>query len=618
VQRSINGSLHFLLCGDVFNSPAIKFESKKFGEIRGAESGQCIGAGSRGMKKSGKHGTWTIETHHRPAKAPDWLFGLISNGGKTTKDKPRIYYGDPIPWDEDQATRLVEVVEHGQLIKDYAGPFIEGERDNLTYQLFAEAKNRMIHPHAMLDAITETGIDNGLENTEDKMVSAYFSGNTQGKYGEKVPAYYLPNYVFKVHKNGKQVEQAPVDPVKWKAANHHKLPARFPGDPAPKPDATPQSYYYLGALDDIPEPTWAIEGLLPEGGYSLLYGKRSTKKSFLALDMGLSLAIGVPYHGRDIRKGRVVYFAGEGFRGNRRRISAWFNARKLNPMDYAKDFALVPFTAKWDTLKGRENIRQILSDIAKDGPIYFAIIDTARRAMSGDENAPSSVGEFLDGVSEVCHEFNCGHLIVHHAGKDESRGARGGGPFEDDADAVFHVTQGTNGTVKMKCTKQKDGEADYALRFRADKILLGCEPDGKAITSLALTLECETEGIEESTASSEVANKYKLYDATAIQILDRLQDPSVGRGALAQAVLEEQAVGLRDTNSLTLTKEVKNYGAHLRRLPPAHALWAYIDEKNRKGEPLKFRNKNKRGQRAAKPNRRGIVNYTPFDQEEVD
>ena len=223
---------------------------------------------------------------------------------------------------------------------------------------------------------------------------------------------------------------------------------------------------------------------------------------------------------------------------------------------------------------------------------------------------------FLDGVSDICREFDCGHLIVHHAGKDESKGARGGGPFEDDADAVFHITKDTGGGVRFKCTKQKDDEADWTMVFRADVISLGGQSNGKPITSLTLALESEnkTEEGDSGTISSD-QERYAAHDAIAIQILNGLSDPHARRGELAKAVLGEVAPEIREDNPNAFNKALRAYGAHLTRLSKKHALWPYIEEKNDKGQALTFSNPKQRSRRAAKPNRRKPLNYNIPKQE---
>ena len=90
--------------------------------------------------------------------------------------------------------------------------------------------------------------------------------------------------------------------------------------------------------------------------------------------------------------------------------------------------------------------------------------------------------------------------------------------------------------VHMACTKQKDDEADWTMKFRAERITLGKEPDGKLITSLALALESEARGNDGSAAPSQ-GERYSIHDAMAVCILNTLKDPSASRGDLAVAVM---------------------------------------------------------------------------------
>ena len=69
-QRSLNDNLHFLLQGDVTNSPVVYIDGKKLGEIRGALGGQCVAAGSRGTTREGEPGTWEIEELRRRLSLP--------------------------------------------------------------------------------------------------------------------------------------------------------------------------------------------------------------------------------------------------------------------------------------------------------------------------------------------------------------------------------------------------------------------------------------------------------------------------------------------------------------------------------------------------------------------
>ena len=192
------------------------------------------------------------------------------------------------------------------------------------------------------------------------------------------------------------------------------------------------------------------------------------------------------------------------------------------------------------------------------------------------------------------------------------------GIFVGFAKGALRFTKGTGGMVHMRCTKQKDDEADWTMKFRADKITLGREPDGKPITSLALALESEAKSEDDGgdNLRSDREN-YAAHDAIAVEILNKLQDPSAKRGQLATAVLNEMAPEMREDNPIAFNKAIRAYSAHLTRLYKRHALWLFIDQKNNKGEALTFSNPTNRGRRAAKPShRRSGLNYGSLGQEE--
>ena len=95
-----------------------------------------------------------------------------------------------------------------------------------------------------------------------------------------------------------------------------------------KPTATafvPQSAFALVRLRDMEfrEPEFLIEGLAETSSLALAFGDPGCGKSFLAIDIAECVANGVPFHGRRVRKGLVIYIAGEGHNGLKRRTSAW-------------------------------------------------------------------------------------------------------------------------------------------------------------------------------------------------------------------------------------------------------------------------------------------------------
>lgn len=471
-----------------------------FGDVRGY-GGQIIGPGS---KFDGK--PYTVWKLKHPVALPKKFEAMLSE--KTTShDTARSLdaYGIASKWDRDQATRLV----------DDTPELYEGGRNEGLYKIFAEAKGRGINPHAILEAVFDSDVHGGLDDDEITRTweSVYRDGNTQDRYGHKCDRYM--NRLALATADGKTLPAF----LEWKRQNRRLLNPRPLADAAEDTnDPAAKSFYYLDEIDSVPDVSYIVDGVLPDQGCTLVYGRRSTKKSFKVLDVGLSIAANIPFHGHSVKPGRVALFAGEGFRGNRRRVAAFLKARDLDAKTFAKNFVLIPFNPKWDTATGRAKAREVLKAIAADGPISLVIIDTVRTGMSGEENSPTAVGQFIDGVAEICREFQCARLLVHHAGKTDGRGARGAGNFEDDADAVFEVRESGQHT-EMKCTKQKDGETNWSMIFKANKIILGTEPDtGKPITSLALELVRETEPSTDSPApprNADALDKVARHEAWA-------------------------------------------------------------------------------------------------------
>ena len=74
---------------------------------------------------------------------------------------------------------------------------------------------------------------------------------------------------------------------------------------------------------DLDAETWLIEDLLLTEEISLIHGPTNAGKTFLALDLNLTVAAGGEWFGHKVTPGRVVYLAAEGGRRIDKRIAAW-------------------------------------------------------------------------------------------------------------------------------------------------------------------------------------------------------------------------------------------------------------------------------------------------------
>ena len=237
--------------------------------------------------------------------------------------------------------------------------------------------------------------------------------------------------------------------------------------PEPKPDIYP--LYDEHYLMTMPPVEWMIDGVLTKHGFSVMYGAPGTGKSFIAIDMALSMAHGLAWHGRATRQGVVLYIAGEGVGGLGKRVKAW----KLH--NQVEDTGLLRVLPMAVDMMDEESIDKLLRTIdSLDEQFSCLVIDTVARSMTGEENSATDMSAFIRGCDAVKHHTGCGLLAIHHAGKDASRGInsmRGSSALAGAADTVLAVGKAES-IVALSMDKQKDAEPMDKITFEMTPVAL--------------------------------------------------------------------------------------------------------------------------------------------------
>ncbi|MCL5779093.1 AAA family ATPase [Limibaculum sp. FT325] len=243
--------------------------------------------------------------------------------------------------------------------------------------------------------------------------------------------------------------------------------------------ASPRPRLWLRDAAPVLENLDAVKGWLPRRGIATLYGPPGAGKTWLALDMAAHIAARVPWHGLRVKGGAVVYVAFEGTAGMQNRLVP-LRAR-------VGDAPLVVLQGGVDLCDPASVAALIaeIRDIEKviDEPVAQVWIDTLARAMGGqDENAPDGMGRALAGASRI--EAAIGGLIVlvHHTGKDTSRGARGHSSLKAAVDAEIEVARDDD-IIIATASKQRNGADGATFCFRLQTVPLGLDRDGEAVTT---------------------------------------------------------------------------------------------------------------------------------------
>ena len=231
-----------------------------------------------------------------------------------------------------------------------------------------------------------------------------------------------------------------------------------------------EDYYRFLTVSDLyqlPEPRPLVEGLISENSFCVMYGAPGSGKSFCALDIGLSISSGMPWHDKQTQQGSVLYIAGEGVGGLKRRIKAFQHHHGLD--------SLGSFLTLEQAVNFRDepSINRLLRSIDReDGNFNVVIVDTVARALPGsDENSATDMGAFVDACDRIRHHTGAAVLGVHHSGKDPGRGMRGSSALLGAVDTSIEVKH-TEGVICLKNEKQKDHAEHPTIYLNMKEIAL--------------------------------------------------------------------------------------------------------------------------------------------------
>lgn len=224
----------------------------------------------------------------------------------------------------------------------------------------------------------------------------------------------------------------------------------------------------------FPPTSWCVKGIFPEVGLGALYGPSGSGKSFLAIDLACAIANGDTWFGYKTYCRPVTYVMLEGEAGLRARVLAW-EADKGKQLPDNFKVVTQPFK-----LTDVGNLTELLAVLPKRSVVF---IDTLNRAApTSDENSSKEMGEILEAGKTLQLGTDGFVILIHHTGKDPTRGARGHSSFGAALDGAIDVTRVDN-RRSWSLAKVKDGEDGKSVPFRLKHYVLGKDADGDDITS---------------------------------------------------------------------------------------------------------------------------------------
>lgn len=257
-------------------------------------------------------------------------------------------------------------------------------------------------------------------------------------------------------------------------------------------NGSPTRFTFLNVgdmVENLKPIDWLVKGYVERDSMAVIYGEPGHGKSFVAIDIACCVATGTDWHGRAVKPGAVFYIAGEGHNGLARRFRAWSEARGVGlagaPLFISNRSAAL--TDKASAADVSATVKEMVSSCGVT-PTLIVVDTLARNFGAADENSAADMGSFVMNLdNNLRHPWKATVAIVHHSGKDASRGARGSTALRGAVDAEYEIARDESGTVRMQPHKMKDAENPEPLAFRLDGIELPLlDEDGNPVFGAAL------------------------------------------------------------------------------------------------------------------------------------
>lgn len=287
--------------------------------------------------------------------------------------------------------------------------------------------------------------------------------------------------------------------------------------------------------------TYLVKGVLPAQGLGQLFGDANVGKSFIAIDLGCHLALGMPWRGYSVKKTGVVYIAAEGLGGLQARFFAWCQQMgEIPDRFWIREYPVGLTDVQAATLLAEE--------IAKL-PVWIGLIilDTfAGNFGVGSENDAKDMAAALIGMKVLGQ----GRMVlnIHHTGHADKTRGRGHSSLYAAIDIeLLAARQGEDGPIALSHTKARDFDRMKPLAFRIERVdLPWADEDGDPVNS-AMAVPAEPVAQEDTKREPSKKERQAL---DVLKTMYQEHQTNVGAGNTARVRLVDwyQAISSLETD----------------------------------------------------------------------
>jgi hypothetical protein len=258
------------------------------------------------------------------------------------------------------------------------------------------------------------------------------------------------SHIRELQNNSKETSSSE-PPLEGEALNQHLRGKLL--DLAKEWDATPE------------DEDWILPGFLVRAGQNLIYSAPKVGKSLLLLDIAAQLHI----RGRSVLTDETVPQVRVLYCDYENRKADIIN--RLKDLGFTKEEAAqlnyywLPKDSKLDTPTGGRQLLAMMEATNSE----LAIIDTASRTITGDENSNDTWIGWYDNTGALLKQYGKSFIRLDHSGKAKGNGPRGGSAKSGDVDSIWQLTRTTDGLKLHKDDARQAGYDDNIVLLRGER-----------------------------------------------------------------------------------------------------------------------------------------------------
>lgn len=296
-----------------------------------------------------------------------------------------------------------------------------------------------------------------------------------------------------------------------------------------------------GNYRNLPPLRWFVPGWIIANGTTQVYGPPKAGKSFWTMRLALEAARGGQWCNHDFRTPRrVLYIAPEASRSHVERVTGW---AQMTGAQWPATLTLLP--SQMDISKDIAGVRQYVTE---EGPFDLVVIDTlASASPSADENTSEMkvVTANLETIRRALPD-HAALIIVHHTGKDMSKGGRGHSSLLGYVSGAILITKETGtGNHKAAVQESRDGLEPLPLHYRIEPVQLPPISGELLAREVGVMVEIDyVEAVKDNVTTLYDALKETYPHPTTFTARDAQEASGLRKSANAQTLTRGVGLGL--------------------------------------------------------------------------